>query len=75
MMKSIIIIFSKLVIIVYSAADYHGEEALSYFIIREVQKIAICPQVVIFDGEVTTLIDHGQRFLLIGFVVNKKHGR
>ena len=37
---------------------YHGEKALPHFVVGKIQQISIPAHVIVFDGEVTALVDH-----------------
>ena len=54
--------------------SHHGDKSFLYLIVREVQQEGVPSQVDIFDGQVSALENHGQRFLYIRFVVEELAG-
>ena len=49
----------------------HRDEASFYFIVGEVQHEGVRLEVKVLDGEVAALVNHGERTIHIGLVVNK----
>lgn len=51
---------------------YDRQESFPYFIIGEIQQVAVTAFVITFDGEVAALVNHRQRLFHIGFVIGKE---